>query len=130
MAEIHQALKTAHLSVGDRPTEGVRANRFLSMSGIVEEPEGSIVNVNLSHVSFGLPLERVEALKDLRLGGGGTKYLNISGVDLLGQKKSYSIEVDEDAREKMAWQLYTTLGAVKGQPFIKDHLFDWTNWMS
>ncbi len=130
MADIHQSLLNPKIEYSEIAPSGVLKSNFLSLGQITEEEGKQIVNVHCSGVSFGIPTSALDEIKELPLDKHPGGYIAISGHDVNGEKKDYAIKIDEETKNRLAWNVFTALGVVHGQPFIGENASKWKSWFA
>ncbi len=130
MADIHQSLFDPKIEYSEVVPSGVIKGNFLTLGQITEEEGKQIVNVHCSGVSFGIPTSALDEIRELPLDKHPGGYIAISGHDVDGKQKEYAIKIDDETKDRLAWNIFTALGVVHGQTFIRDNAAKWKNWFA
>jgi hypothetical protein len=135
MSEIRSALVEATTRVQTALPPNAELIHLLSLSNPhpEEDPtngqEVTIVDLHGYEISFGLPIEQLDVLRQTSLRTRLGQFLVIDGRDINGTRRTYCLEISDRLISQLAFQLYAVLAAARGNEFARDHIFDWQSWM-
>lgn len=136
MSEIRNALvRDVRLEISDSQPAGSELIRFMTLGNPHDEevtPGGALVRVVDFHgheISFGIPIERLDELRQVRLINREGDFLTFRGADISGNARAYSLRIEPGMLSRMAYQIFVTLSSERGPQFAREHMLSWESWM-